>query len=217
MTTTTRCRHLSESPWATHRPPRGAAGTRGDRSRRIPAPGLSRRHHITRPRSQSTRVLPQPAPGPAAPEAPASGPRAYPGDAPGAGPPQARCRGPPARSCPGARLSWPLPASSLSSARPWPPGGSGFLSCSSRPGGTRAHAVRFGFGAFSSCYPPADWALPLGVRGSGTRGSSGCSGRSGSAAIPPARSPSLGGAWLKAHWSHWLRANGGGGPEHGCG
>lgn len=77
-----------------------------------------------------------------------------------------------------------------------------------------AHAVRFGFGASSSsccCRPPADLALPLGVRGSGTRGSSGGSGRSGSAAIPPVRGPSLGGAWLKTHWSHWLRANGGGG------
>lgn len=178
----------------------------GDCSRRVPAPGLSRRHPITRPHSQNSRVLPQPAPGPDAPEARVRGPRAYPREA--------RSRGPPTRRGPGARLSRPLPASSLSSARPWPPGGSGSLSCSSRPGGTPAHAVRFGFGASSSsccCRPPADLALPLGVRGSGTRGSSGGSGRSGSAAIPPVRGPSLGGAWLKTHWSHWLRANGGGG------
>lgn len=60
------------------------------------------------------------------------------------------------------------------------------------------HARRFG-------------APRLRVRGSGTRGSSGQSGRSGSAALPPVRSPSLGGAWLETRWSHWLRANRGGG------
>lgn len=53
----------------------------GDCPRRVPAPGLSRRHHITRPHSQNTRVLPQPAPGPDAPEARVSGTRAYPREA----------------------------------------------------------------------------------------------------------------------------------------
>lgn len=56
--------------------------------RRVPAPSLSRRrrHHITRPHSHNTRVLPQPASGPDAPEPPVSGPQAYPLEMHGARP-----------------------------------------------------------------------------------------------------------------------------------
>lgn len=155
----------------------------GDCPRRVPAPGLSRRHHITRPHSQNTRVLPQPAPGPDAPEARVSGTRAYPREAHAArprsrsGPGGLRRGAVPALGSPG--LSLPPRCPPPGPGRPEAPVSS---PAAAGPGGTRAHAARFGFGASFSCYTPADLALP--GSGSGVPERGGRPGNRGAQAPP---------------------------------
>lgn len=205
----TRCdrHHALWAPFGAPRgSPTGAVNAGGVLPLRVPEPGLSRRHrHITRPHSANTRV---PTPPPA--------PRARCAD-PGLTRERRTERGPVADAVPGAsraglpgRSALLAASSSLSSARPRPPGGSGSLR-SSRPGGTGVHAAGFGFGAPSSPAARRRLGAPgLGVRGAGTRGSSGCS---GCPALPPARSPSPGGgASLAARGRHGLdaRRDGGG-------
>ena len=186
----TRCdrHHALWSPFGAPRgSPSGAVNARGVLPLRVPEPGLSRRHHhITRPHSANTRAPPLPAPKPDARTQvlPARG-------AGSAAPEQARSREPPERGSPGARLCWPPP---LRCPRPGPgrPAAPVPSAAAGRaaPGCTRR-------GSASAPPPPAArrrlGARGLGVRGSGTRGSSGCS---GCPALPPARSPSPGGASL---------------------
>nr|XP_037858560.1 translation initiation factor IF-2-like [Chlorocebus sabaeus] len=166
--------------------------------RRVPAPGLSRRHYLKR--TLPEHPCPSPSPGPEAQGARVSGTLAYPQEGRGAQPGSRRGpRGP----------RWGLPPCR---SRPGP-GCSGSLRCS-RPGGTGAPAVaplRRRRLLLPACRPGAPG---LGVRGSETRGSSGRSRLSGTLRLhsgSPARGPAPGDASLEALGRQRLRARGGGG------